>query len=80
MSNDGWGLVVPFLNDSPDFAYGVQIGMLYEQMKTASEVRGLYQSAIQDQILLMANRLGWTVNKVGRSKDGWFDLEMRAPS
>ena len=72
----GWGLVMPFLTDSKDFAYGVEFGMLWMEMKTETTVEGYYCLANQDVILLAASRLKWTVDEVRPHDECWFFLRM----
>lgn len=70
-----FSLVFPFLTDNEDFCLGVEIGMLYEQMKNSDDPRdfdGTYHVKNQDQIFLMANRLGWKVDKFGEPENEWF--------
>lgn len=71
-----WGLVVPFLTDDPVFAYGVEFGMLFMEMKDADAVEGIYCRKNQDQILLLASRLKWKVEKMEPVDDDWFFLSM----
>lgn len=54
-------LVLPFLDDTPAFAYGVEIGQLYEKMKVRYIIDDTFLTANQDQITLMFSRLGWTI-------------------
>lgn len=82
-----YGLVVPFLNQSSDFAHGVEFGMLYARMRGGGEdeIRGLFLVGNQDQILLAAGRTGWHVECVAEADPelashaakGWFYLHMR---
>jgi hypothetical protein len=75
-SDAGWGLVLPFLTDDPEFAKGVEVGMLYERMKHEDAVEGDFLLANQEQILLLANRLGWYVESCDATGDD-FRLVMR---
>lgn len=74
----GWGLVLPFLTDSVEFCNGVEIGMLYERMKVEDRIGSYFHTANQEQITLMANRSGWTIDRMEVWADGpeWFLLEM----
>ncbi len=55
-------LVVPFLNEDPVYAFGVEFGQLYARMRSGEEViEDYFTIQNQDQILLMASRLGWRV-------------------
>jgi hypothetical protein len=76
-------LLCPYLTDEPAFAYGVEFGMLFCAMKRKTKIKGYYLRQNQEQILLLANRLGWNVKKIGRRKDcgkpwekDWFWLVM----
>lgn len=76
-------LVCPFLTDDPQFAHGVEIGILYTDMKCKRRIHGLYHRANQEQIILMTNRLGWTILELEREQDrkeewtkDWFWISM----
>jgi hypothetical protein len=73
-------LACPFLTDSFEFARGVEVGMLWERMKRRRSVNDYFLTANQEQILLMANRLGWEVlslRPVAHGDPQWFHLRMR---
>lgn len=70
-----WNLVCPFLDASPKYALGVELGMLYEQLQESNHHRGFYMVDNQEQILLLANRLGWSVD-IFEPGDEWFFVEM----
>ena len=73
-----WGLVVPFLTDNVQFAYGVEFGMLYAEMRSGTDVvQGYHSRAIQEQVTLTANRLGWRVAEMrNHDRDNfWIRLE-----
>ncbi len=72
-----FNLICPLLVDDPLYAYGVEFGMLFEQMKVEDRIQGLYLTANQEQILLLASRAGWHVRRCGSDHDGWFWLDMR---
>lgn len=71
--------VLPFLTDDPQFAAGVEVGMLHERMKRRRRIRGYYQTVNQEQITLMANRYGWRVVRMEVWADGpeWFFIDLR---
>ena len=76
---DGHELVFQFLDSSPAFAHGVEIGILHERMKNEDEINDTFHTANQEQITLMANRLGWKVLNMEQWKqhpDQWFFLHM----
>jgi hypothetical protein len=74
-----WACVLPFLTTSKPFAHGVEVGCLWEQLKSLDRVEGPFHRANQDQILLMLSRLGWTAEKVEPVDEFWFQLEARKP-
>ncbi len=67
-------LVCPFLDSSPRYAYGVEFGMLFARMCAEAEGRiaGYFCLANQDQILLLASRLGWSVDELRPWGKDWF--------
>lgn len=76
-------LVCPFLTDDPTYAYGVEFGMLFCEMSRKRKIRGYYCRRNQEQILLLANRLGWEVKAINHRNDqgqpwekDWFWLVM----
>ena len=71
-----YNLVCPFLTDDPQFAYGVEFGLLYARMKKARKIRDYFCMANQEQILLLANRLGWKVRRIKPWNKDWFWLSM----
>lgn len=73
-----YGLICPFLEDSPLFAAGVEFGMLYCRMSEEgnTEIKDHFHSKNQERILLLAKRLGWSVEKLEKAKGGWFYCEM----
>ena len=77
MPDSNWSLVCPFLTDDPNFARGVEFGLLFAQMKTAKAIDGYYLLANQEQITLLANRAGWTILKMKAWDKSWFRLKMR---
>jgi len=78
MGDDTHKLVCPFLDSSPEYARGVEFGILFERMKFEEEIIDLFLMENQDQILLLVNRLGWTVDTcTDASTPGWFSISMR---
>jgi len=70
-------LVCPFLNSDPVYAYGVEFGMLYARMQTSDEqVADYFCRENQDQILLLASRLGWSVVELKPWDENWFWLRI----
>jgi hypothetical protein len=81
----GYSCVCPFLDDDPKYAHGVELGMLFERMRERGPIREYFTRANQDQIYLLASRLGWTVNAPSPPDDAepwsrdWFWCEMEPP-
>jgi hypothetical protein len=72
-----YDLVCPFLTDDPMFAYGVEFGMLYARMQSESgEIKDYFCRQNQERILLLANRLGWKVQRIKARDKDWFFCEM----
>lgn len=68
-------LLVPFLTDDPVFAHGVEVGMLFWQMAHGGEglIEGYFLIDNEEQILVMASRLGWHAEQIERGEwPGWF--------
>ena len=74
--DETYSLLCPFLNDNPDYAHGVELGMLFERMKQEDEIDDYFTMANQDQILLLAGRLKWTVKSIEAWGDQWFRCKM----
>lgn len=72
--SDDYTLVVPFLTEDPAFAYGVELGMLFERMRRGPDdvIGDCFTLENQDRILLMAGRIGWHVAEVRPWSEGWF--------
>ena len=66
-------MVVELLDDHPSFVLGFEVGRLYTQMRDGAErtIEGMYHAANDEQILLMARRLGWSA-EIERLADGWI--------
>jgi hypothetical protein len=68
-----WTLVCPFLTDDPAFARGVEFGLLYAQMLAGQEdIQDYFQRENQEQVLLLASRLGWQVVEMRPHDRCWF--------
>lgn len=66
-------LVCPFLTDNPEFARGVEFGLLYARMRDSDEpVADYFFLSNQDQVLLLASRLGWSVVEMEVEPSGWL--------
>jgi len=72
-----YNIVCPFLTDDPTFAYGVEFGMLYARMRNGCDsIRDFFCRANQDQILLLASRMGWAVQQMKPWGKDWFWCEL----
>ncbi len=71
-----YSLVCPFLTDDPVFARGVEIGMLFSRMQRRRKIRDYFLLANQEQITLLANRLGWRIQRMEPWGDDWFHCVM----
>jgi len=68
-----YSLICPFLTDNPQFAHGVEFGLLYARMQSQEErISDYFHKENQDQILLLASRQGWYVREM-KSFDKSFD-------
>ncbi|TXI06508.1 MAG: hypothetical protein E6Q76_09660 [Rhizobium sp.] len=76
----GFSLALPFLTDSREFAYGVEVGILWQRMKTERHLDEMCLLANQEQILLMLNRARWRVERAEVVAKGWFHLVASAPA
>ena len=75
-------LACPFLTEDPMFAYGVEFGMLYARMQNSDDnIASYFTTYNQDQILLAASRLGWSVQEIDPWGKDWFWCRMeKAPA
>jgi len=75
-----FGLVVPFLDDSPAFAAGVRLGMSYAKVRRLPTRRTRYveflPEADEEQHRLMMHRLGWSVHR-RQIIGGWVTIGYR---
>ena len=71
-------LICPFLTDDPEFARGVDFGMLFQCMRTESEIDDYFLTANQEQITLLANRMGWHIVNMESWSEGpeWTRIHM----
>lgn len=74
-----WSLVCPFLNQSDDFALGVEFGLLYAELSRRAangetRIEGYFSRANQENVLLLMNRSGWAVRELEPHDDCWFWL------
>lgn len=76
MSDTNHSLVCPFLNENPDYACGVEFGMLFVRMKTETRIDDCFTVRNQDQILLLASRSGWSVLQMRKIDKFWFQIVM----
>ena len=73
-----WEMVVPFLTDSPDFALGCQLGMIYEQLREElpDEKEIMISRELQEQVLLLLSRMGYRVEKQEMIDDHWMTIHI----
>jgi hypothetical protein len=72
---------VPFLNQSRDFAFGVEFGILFGRMRANPNepIEDMFTTDNQDQILLLASREKWHVESIEKVSKGWFKIHMIPP-
>lgn len=74
-------LIVKFLNESPDFAFGFEAGKIYQQMRARQcSIEGVYHRVNADQICLMAKALGYSVTSLKLLDETWISVTMRRRS
>lgn len=75
-------LMVPFLNLDPVYAFGVEFGQLYAEMRAPDPepIERCLTRTNQDQVLLAASRLGWTVDEIKKQDRHWFWIRMSPPA
>lgn len=58
-----YGMLVPFLDPSPTYCYGVEYGMnvIAKMLRTDREFGGYFRTENEEQIRLTCYRLGWEV-------------------
>ena len=61
-ADEQYGLICPFLDTDPRFAFGVAFGQFIERLRDVDEFEGYELIANQEQITLYANRTGWTID------------------
>lgn len=71
-----YGMVCPFLNENPTFAYGVEFGFLYSRMRDETIIDDYFCRKNQDQILLLASRLGWQIVIMKAVDKYWIRIRM----
>lgn len=65
---------MPLLSDDPAFALGFEAGIVYQQMRAAeSHIAGVFHGTNEEQLRLMAHRLGYAVTKRATSGE-WIDM------
>lgn len=68
-----YSLVCPLLTDDPQFAYGVEFGLLRARMVSDdSEIQDYFFIENQDRIFLLASRDGWFVEEWKPWGNEWF--------
>lgn len=79
MADSDYSLVVPFLDDSPTYARGVEFGMLFERLKKAKKVKELITTDNEEQVTLLLNRTGWESVSVKQIGEGWSEIKATRP-
>jgi hypothetical protein len=75
--SNAYDLVCPFLDDSPQYAAGVEFGLLYARLRRRPRsLSDLFTVANQEQILLLASRLGYRVDFMSQMDRFWFALRL----
>lgn len=74
-----YSLVCPFLTDDPLYALGVEFGMLYARMSRMKmgTIKDYFLLDNQEQVLLLASRLGWSVVKMRVWRKSWVFITLR---
>jgi hypothetical protein len=66
-----WGCVLPFDTDDPEFARGVEVGMLYAELTCTGEFEGIVRGSNTEMVMRIAEKRGLPF--VADSLDGdWF--------
>lgn len=74
-------LIVKFLNESPDFAFGFEAGKIYQQMRARQRsIEDIYNRVNADQICLMAKALGYSITSLKLLDENWISATMRRRS
>lgn len=72
-------LIVEFLNQEPAFALGFEAGRVYAQMRAGADViEGSYNAENDEQLLLMARKLGYEVD-TEQEAEGWVRIRFYKP-
>jgi hypothetical protein len=71
-----YGLLCPFLDESPSYAHGVEFGMLWALMRTETIIKDYFTTANQEQITLAANRMGWKIIDMKPWGKDWVLIHM----
>ena len=70
-------LLMPFLNDSEDFAYGFQCGQIWERLNHNDTIEGQYiHAAVKDQIEMICRRFHATYT-IEPIFDGFYVLDAK---
>lgn len=73
MSDDAYGLLVAFDDQSPAYVYGFEAGMIWAQMRagTTSGIEVTTHAENRETIRRMAISDGWTIECNPSEVDGW---------
>lgn len=81
MSDDGYGLVLAFPDQSPSFAHGFTCGRIWQAMTEfpGRDVVETVDADVRSTIEAMAMAKGWTevFDELG---DGWLSVTLKTPT
>ena len=76
-------LLVPFLNKSPTYCYGVEFGMqvMAKMLAADEEIKGYFRTENEEQIRLACYRMGYAVAELKpwrwkRKYTGWVWMKL----
>ena len=74
--SEHYELVVPFLTDDPSFVRGWECCRVYSRLcESPDEVTATIHSDSDEQVLLIASRLGYTA-ELRQIGDGWSEVTL----
>lgn len=71
-----YGLLCPFLDDTPAYAHGVEFGMFWTRLESEDVIQDYFTTANQEQITLAANRMGWQIIEMKPWDEYWVWIHM----
>lgn len=76
MSDDeGWGLVLPFDTDEPEFCRGFEAGQIWEQLQRGDDIDRMIHAENSEMVMRMCEKTGreFRAEDVG---DDWMHLQI----